>query len=71
MGRKMERDRRPDETLPEDPDRRAFLRRSVAGVGAATVLPGLADGSAPEPPAARPWCCSKHRTSLRAWAMQR
>ena len=48
--RKMERDRRPDETLPEDPDRRAFLRRSVAGVGAATVLPGLADGSAPEPP---------------------
>ena len=49
--RKMERDRRPDETLPEDPDRRAFLRRSVAGVGAATVLPGLADGSAPEPPA--------------------
>ena len=48
MGRK--RESRPDGVVPEDPERRTFLRRTVAGMGAATVLPGLAEGSAPLPP---------------------
>ena len=48
MGRK--RESRPDGVVPEDPERRTFLRRTVAGVGAATILPGLAEGSAAVPP---------------------